>query len=426
MRIEGKTIIELHDAETGRLVKRTEDKNMLTNALTYMYRQGGVTNPSILLASNIRSNPLLYMLGGLMCLDTALTEDATVVRVPKGVKMVANGARGVLNNGSPTEMGSWNDSESGWMNDGSYKMVYDWSTSQGNGTIACVCLSSYYGGYCGIGNFSGGYKSGNTALSNYNGYYSKGVSNLLGIKNNKAYQVVGIRNVTEWTIKEYAYGMSETDVRDNYSLREVDSYTVQIPQSIQNLDSVYIDGGYRPYAFCGSYQQGDISTIFLAGTYDANMFLTGYVVKYNLATKQIVDVITVSADADLPQRNYGSAWGISDKWLLWTGVAVDLTNTTNKITLGGSTTMNGRAWAIDSDLFQGTNQIIDMDFEEINPCNANGNIGNMGYKLNELLVFDGSQIVRDPRYIATINNLEEPVTKDASKTMKVTYVIRFS
>lgn len=426
MKIEGKTIIELHDAKTGKLTQRTEDKNMLTNALTHMYKQGGVTNPSLLLSGYVRDNPLLYMLGGIMCFDTALSEDASVVRVPKGVRMIANGARGVLNSGAPTELGSWNDTESGWQNDGSYKMVYDWTTSQANGTIACVSLSSYYGGYCGIGNASGGFKSGNTALSGtYNGFYSKSVGNLLGIKNNRAYQVVNVRNVTEWEVKEYAYGMSELDIRDNYTLREVASYTVSIPQSIQGLDTIYYAGSNRPYGFCGSYQNGDIVTIFIAGSYDGSTFLTGYIVKYNLSTKQVTGVITIPYDEDIPQFNYGSVWGLSDKWLIWMGTAIDLTNTTNKIELGGTVSMSGRAWPIDSDIFQGNNQIIDMDLEEINPCNANGNIGNTGYKLNELLVFDGSQIVRDPRYIATINNLSSPVVKTADKTMKVTYVIRF-
>ena len=34
-------------------------------------------------------------------------------------------------------------------------------------------------------------------------------------------------------------------------------------------------------------------------------------------------------------------------------------------------------------------------------------------------------ILKDPRYLATINNLDEPVVKTASQTMKVTYTITF-
>ena len=32
-------------------------------------------------------------------------------------------------------------------------------------------------------------------------------------------------------------------------------------------------------------------------------------------------------------------------------------------------------------------------------------------------------LAKDPRYLATINNLSEPVVKTASKTMKVTYIL---
>jgi hypothetical protein len=155
MKIKGKTIIELNDAKTGKLVQRTEDNNMLTNALTKFYKQGGITNPSAFNAGAIRSDALHYLLGGVLLLDTALTEDADIIRVPTGVGMTGNGVYDVLNSGNPTELGSWNETESGWQQDGSYKMVWDYTTSQGNGTIACVCLTSLYGGYRGAGNKSG-------------------------------------------------------------------------------------------------------------------------------------------------------------------------------------------------------------------------------------------------------------------------------
>ena len=35
------------------------------------------------------------------------------------------------------------------------------------------------------------------------------------------------------------------------------------------------------------------------------------------------------------------------------------------------------------------------------------------------------KVMKDPRYLATINNLSEPVIKTSSKTMKVTYTLTF-
>ena len=37
----------------------------------------------------------------------------------------------------------------------------------------------------------------------------------------------------------------------------------------------------------------------------------------------------------------------------------------------------------------------------------------------------GLKVMKDPRYLATINNLSEPVVKTSSKTMKVTYTLTF-
>ena len=175
MNIKGKTIIELSDAKTGKLVQKTEDNNMLTNALTYFYKQGGMTNPTAFNADALRSDALHYLLGGILCLDTALSEDATIVRVPAGVGMTANGAYNVLNTGNPPELGSWNENESGWQQDRSYKMVWDFTTSQGNGTVACVCLSSWFAGMQGIGNKSLTNKANPVSSGAYNSVRAKGI-----------------------------------------------------------------------------------------------------------------------------------------------------------------------------------------------------------------------------------------------------------
>ena len=44
---------------------------------------------------------------------------------------------------------------------------------------------------------------------------------------------------------------------------------------------------------------------------------------------------------------------------------------------------------------------------------------NYNYKTNNI------SVMKDPRYLATINNLTNPVTKTASKTMKVTYTLTY-
>ena len=45
------------------------------------------------------------------------------------------------------------------------------------------------------------------------------------------------------------------------------------------------------------------------------------------------------------------------------------------------------------------------------------------YVYNELETY--YMLMKDDRYLATINNLAEPVVKTSSKTMKVTYTLTF-
>ena len=46
------------------------------------------------------------------------------------------------------------------------------------------------------------------------------------------------------------------------------------------------------------------------------------------------------------------------------------------------------------------------------------------YGVNSTTSFN-YMVLKDARYLATINNLAEPVVKTSSKTMKVTYTLTF-
>ena len=83
-------------------------------------------------------------------------------------------------------------------------------------------------------------------------------------------------------------------------------------------------------------------------------------------------------------------------------------------------------YAIDGEICESNGYRVDMAEGVYAPVNPSSDEGYALQSCNGLLGFDSTKIWRDPRYIATINNLEAPVTKTADKTMKVTYVIRFS
>lgn len=443
MKFEGKTIIELTDAKSGKLVRRTEDKNMLTNALTKFYKQGGITNPSAFNVGALRSDALHYLLGGVLLLDTALTEDADIIRVPTGVGMTGNGVYNVLNSGNPTELGSWNETESGWQADGSYKMVWDYTTSQGNGTIACVCLTSLYGGYRGVGNKSGTYKTNSYNMSSYNLFYNPGGTpnhTILGLYDNmrmalQKSQNTPFCNMSEWTIDKMALPLTEVDVRDDLNNRIVETVTIQIPNEIKNLSASFAYGSYT------IRQIGSSSYIMLMpaetrGSYYTRYFHFSdsypiYIVKYDMSNDTVTLVATLTpsttglAAFDLGGDQYPSNV-VTNEYAVFANYVFDLANLANVTELVDFPTYGQNMYAIDGEICESNGYRVDMAEGVYAPVNPSSDAPYSLQSCNGLLGFDGTKVWRDSRYIATINNLEAPVTKTADKTMKVTYVIRFS
>lgn len=443
MKFEGKTIIELKDGKTGKLLQRTEDKNMLTNALTEFYKQGGITNPSVFNVQTLRTDALHNLLGGILLLDTALEEDASVIKVPAGVYMTGNGAYQVLNSGNPTELGSWNENESGWQNDGSYKMVWDYTTSQANGTVACVCLTSNYQGRRGIGNKSGTSNTNAHQMAGYNSITEPAAMDAvtIGIHNNVrtvlTRQGAGdtfFDGKSEWTISKYAMPNTQVDIRDGISLRLIESKTVNIPSELKNLTG--INNGEVTIR-----QFGELAFIMLVPAEVRGSYATRYfhfsdsypirIAIYDLSTDEVTYYKTLTpsttglAAFDLDAGVYPSALATED-YAVFSKYIFNLSNLTNVDELTGIGEYGTNIWAIADEVAESNEVRIDLSEATWYPVNASSGGHYATLTMEGLLGRDGTKVFRDPRYIATINNLEHAVTKDASKTMKVTYVVRFS
>lgn len=441
MNIKGKTKIELFDAKSGKLTQRTEDNNMVTKALYYFLDQAGLTNPSAFNHANMRTNLINYLLGGVMCLDTALTENDEIIRVPAGVGMTANGARGILNSDNPTELGSYNNLESGWKQDGSFSMVWDWTTSQGNGNIACVCLSSLYGGYKGIGNKSLTNKAMNIAMSDYNTFYSYDNQDLgnvdiyLGQYNNKAFYLrrdtgdSGYATASEWIVITASSPYSQIDVRDSLRRRLIATKTLTHQHDL----SGYGAGTYRVVQV-GKYAYLMVAYAHTSGSYYTRNFhfdndYPVYIYKIDLDTVTIADTIVLSpattgASAFVMNPGVYPTIFANGKWAVYHNLLFDLSNLANvrEITnFAEDTEMS----AVSDDIAESGRQRLDMSTGIMLPTNYNSSNNYIAVGMDKLLG-DAGSIFRDPRYIATINNLQSPVTKTADKTMKVTYTLSFS
>ena len=156
MKLKGKTTIELTDVNTGELTT-VEQENMLTNVLPNFFNH----NPMGLFNSMSNARTLKYfnkhflpicpnLLGGILLFSGTLEEDAGNILVGSSQLPMAYAS----NNANPyddTKRGSMNLNETMVIENG-YKFVWDFSTSQGNGTIAALALTSCHGGAAVYGN----------------------------------------------------------------------------------------------------------------------------------------------------------------------------------------------------------------------------------------------------------------------------------
>lgn len=163
--LKGKTTIELTNVNTGE-VEVYEDENMITNAvsdiMTYNplgFRYRNYYNDSKYYTDIYTElqNSFAYtltpiipnLIGGITLLENTLVEDPNQYYVPDSNPIVGYSSNDVNTNANP-KRGSMNQSESKRFTDDNgnqgYRFVFDFSTSQGNGIISALGLTSKKGG----------------------------------------------------------------------------------------------------------------------------------------------------------------------------------------------------------------------------------------------------------------------------------------
>ena len=147
--LKGKTVIELTDVHTGKK-EHYEDTNLVTEAamdvlncnIKGMLYNGTTFNGStgddwmLPLKKNI--------MGGILLYQNALEERADTIYAPLDNPLIGY-ASDDANNTEDIRRGSRNLTESKEV-DGGYRFVWDFATSQANGTISAICLSNTLAG----------------------------------------------------------------------------------------------------------------------------------------------------------------------------------------------------------------------------------------------------------------------------------------
>lgn len=467
--LKGKTTFELTDVNTGE-VEIIEDSNMITNGLQEFLRTYGYFGCDILSDDTVRTNSLwVNFLGGLFLFDTALDEDVNNTFMPAGVKMIGNGSKDVSNSGAVTELGSYNTTESGLQSDGSIKFVYDFSTQQANGTIACACLTSKVGGYIGMGNDSNMYSNNSYVLNAYisdgDHYCYSGINGAGNDPNHILYPVYSENAIyftnpyninyssayssQHWSVTKKIQilkvraGFTSVGIKSRRDLRNiVATYDVNIPQNIldymgtsKNYISISRDSERNVYVI---FNKSSLDTIN-AGAFcwimkiDKDMNATAYKFTNNVGKSLKLESIYITFDGDY-------LWTCAYDSGVYLLYGIKYSDSTQIIETGTTTSGLPILYPVGKNLIgihdanYGYSPIV---YDVVNRTHRQAN-GAMQYKTLIIPFADKKgvylrafinnnpirlQVMKDPRYLATINNLSEPVVKTSSKTMKVTYTI---
>ena len=481
MALKGKTTFELTDINTGE-VEVIEDSNMITNGLqdflaTYGYFGCDVLSNDKMGASSLWVNAL----GGLFLFDSRLDENVENTFMPAGVKMIGNGSKDMSNSGAVTELGSYNTSESGLQSDGSVKFVYDFSTQQANGSIACACLTSKIGGYIGMGNkdriciynenynfktfISDSYHQRTSGIAGIAGSNQDAQHLLYPVYSENAIYFTNPYNIDynanyvnqHWSttkkiqILKVKAGFTSIGIKERLLLDQVvETYDIDIPQDILT----YM-GTNKYTAVINSDIDGNVYVMFCKKSYNTDNFNLDagtfcWIMKIDREMNATAYKFTNNVGKTLSFSRIGSVFEGDYIWLFesispYNIYGIKYTDSTQIIETGINVGAVNKLFVIEKNLIGVMKSysssscyaplvydVINNELRQVNGVCANSSrdiyipfIDKKGVYMHVYCSSSSSyfSVLKDPRYLATINNLSEPVVKTASKTMKVTYTI---
>ena len=515
MAIKGSATIELTNADgTKQIIKHD---NMITNAVADMFRSYMGDMPLIHKLNFYDYTYAGTIFGGLLLFDDILNDDASDYAIPS--TKITGYASNTAYSGKDLSRGSRNIAESGLQEDGSYKLVWDFGTSQGNGTIQSIALCPIAMGKIGASDAPViseyvSYRLGEEAYVSTRNSDAKGAfpeyyrlvnATVDGIESGYLYPVA--------IVGEYIYAVDNRNVDYDYSYRDynlvsnggilklykfkfqfnsvsisattgrakyVETIEVQIPTEIVNL--AYTASGYA-YGVVGIH----------FNKRDSKLIVFPYSLKTALAPNATLPYVEIDMLDNYKVTNYtmtnttnqslsiygrmfyvhGSSYGLyisNDHILMIGGTGADarmyvINRTDNakvvKVKIDGEDFVpynlnyknylhfcpkiinNNTAIVTFGGYDRGADPydmyIIDLTTGVAKKCNTvvpNNATNDYGRVINiyrpimtdGAIVYDSDSFVGcapklNPFILTTKNNLDEPVVKTASQTMKITYTL---
>lgn len=461
VKFSGQTKIQLFDGEN--LVNEIVDENMMTNALN------DILNPDRVLVSGEAVEELyenflpLYKkaLGGVLLYEEPIEENADITLAPLTNKCV--GHAGDNYGGEVETRGTLNTAETGFIDDADrskgYRFVWDFPTDRANGVISCVCLTSTDGGNNGFGKGID-YESDNSARwladrvdfgsdTGASGVKLEGVTNGVPIGTYNGEYVVA-ETTTGGTLRLH---FSKNDdivfnISDDKTYR-IEEYTIPIDNVVNSGVAFYSNGeiivANKSSSSAFEFAEFDLSTRSFGAaqtrTFSPDVYAAdrvNYPARYCYKTSNYWYFLGA-----ITSNNNREVWRYPEQG--GTGVLVGEVS----FGTGGLANIKGR-WSSIGDYAVWINGsggiakkqivIFDKDDPEIAYKRTINNVSFPSAYSNIIINPDDSKEIvafykpssATPRlasfaftpYIASINNLANPVTKIASQTMKITYEVR--
>lgn len=413
-KLHGHVRVETRSRWTGRVVDSQEKDNLITNACQLMlqtYPWYVATSTIYTGMANVWTPIYEKLLGGIMLFDNTLTEQASNIAFPASAKLV--GLAGQTANADNVFMGSYNANESVPISNG-FTTVWDFLTSQANGTIASLARTSAKVVKAPFGRFS--------SSQYFN--YSIGVSEppaftnnycWLGYDETNKYLYLALRSAK--TINGVSYPTSKI-YRLKQDLSKITLRNVMPPADqldvVKTLTSS--DGTANAYLFL--YDKYDNCFLYATGT-------TLHIISATDGTHTTKTLTGTSGNGFCVSENY--YWRSTGSVVY----RISKTNTANVETY----TVASSSYLVPTDndvIFTSGGSQTNLVYPDgtikqallVTETNVTANILQVGQFYN---YYQGQTyqhyLNATEHYLGTIANLDSPVTKTSSQTMKITYTL---
>jgi len=454
--LKGTTTIELTDVHTGEKQTFT-DHNMITTALHNLFQP---TFGHLSSESTLRGYIPAYatLLGGLLLFDSPIPEDANKVYAPAGATLTGCARYGTVNTNTGLVLGSYNTTESEYNStERKMKFVYDFNTSQGNGTIASICLTNLEAGY---GAYNSDMSYGTSIMKSFcttpKALTIGSKDQLSGISTGDYYHLFAIDADEDIG---YYFSLPSTNAisirKTELGLRNISLFSTSMPvienSAVFTLDNAI--GGYRCYCF-----DRDDNALYIISTASSTLatnaaflvtkiaFGSWNITQYVMTNTSNTTLFSSSRFA-IVHRGYVYLRSNAANYSVY---KFELGNTANVTKLSGTSSyavtpvfaVGGRTYWQYSTYSSTVHRLYITD-EATNRFNFSGNQQLQHYQNSKTYYIPSYTPVLNHEmfyylsvstystmtfyyladYLATINNLSEPVTKTADKTMKITYTI---